>query len=132
MKRKTSTVSTLKFQEQPSFYLNEITPTPLSYIARNSTTAIRGISEFFLIIRLLGLNSKISKDLTELTGSVVLSLCFLSTQSIIQIVYLKSRGVCSFSLLRGMSIFTSINTPKHSTNDHSSTCALPRSELSKV
>lgn len=97
MKRKISTANALKLQEPPRVYLNEITPTSLSYIARNSTTAIRGISEIFLNnsgVRLLGLNSKISKDLRELNGSVVLSLCFLSTQSLIQIIYLKSRGVC--------------------------------------
>lgn len=40
IKRKISAESTERFQEQPRFYLNEITPTSLSYIVRNSTTGI--------------------------------------------------------------------------------------------
>lgn len=36
IKRNISTESTLRFQEQPRFYLNKVIPTPLSDIARNS------------------------------------------------------------------------------------------------
>lgn len=40
IKRKISAENTLRFQEQTRFYLNEITPTLLSHVERNSTTGI--------------------------------------------------------------------------------------------
>lgn len=49
IKRKISTESALKFQEQQRFYLNEIIPSPFPNIVRISTTAIRGISELLII-----------------------------------------------------------------------------------